>query len=144
MSIVGKYKAVKVFSEVNGNRGIFPVEEAIEDRQKNNGDIRDLMRIQSTLIEFTADGKVREWMKLPDGVSEEMLKAAMEAGEIEAAEDGYACRTKTVWKEENGKAFYDTGIQGTVLGEKQSSWAELTKEDGLLVYGSGLMRLQKM
>lgn len=46
MSIVGKYKAVKVFSEVNGNRGIFPVEEAIEDRQKNNGDIRDLMRLQ--------------------------------------------------------------------------------------------------
>ena len=39
---------------------------------------------------------------------------------------------------------YDTGEQREMFGEPQSSWDELTTEDGLLVYGSGFFRLKKI
>ena len=143
-SIIGKYKTAKIFSMVNGDRGIFPIEDVIEDRKKNGGDTRDLDMIAATLTEFTEDGKIREWMKLPASVTEQMLKAAIEAGQVEGGADGYAYTTKSEWKEENGKLFYDTKIESEVLGEKQSSWVELTEEDGMLVYNAGMSRLEKI
>ncbi len=36
------------------------------------------------------------------------------------------------WKEENGKYYYDSGIQGEVLGEPVSPWMEIQEtEDGI-------------
>ena len=36
------------------------------------------------------------------------------------------------WKEEDGKYYYDSGIQGEVLGEPVSPWMEIQEtEDGI-------------
>ena len=40
------------------------------------------------VIEFTADHRVLTWMKLPAGVSEEEIRAAIEAGQISEVRDG--------------------------------------------------------
>ena len=49
------------------------------------------------------------------------------------------------WKEENGKLYYDTKIEGEVLGEKVDSFAEIpVTEDGCLLYGLGMILLERL
>lgn len=40
-------------------------------------------------------------------------------------EDGFAPIEQTTWKEENGKFFYDTKVEGEVLGETVNPFAEI-------------------
>lgn len=59
-------------------------------------------------------------------------------------ENGYAVLESTVWKEEDGKFYYDTGIQGEVLGEKVDSFAEISLlPDDCLLYNLGTMILER-
>lgn len=70
--------------------------------------------------EFTEDGTLNTLMFVP----EEMREEAAKHGAV-VREDGYAAIESTVWKEENGKFYYDTKIEGEVLGEKVDSFAEI-------------------
>ena len=89
--------------------------------------------------EFAEDGVVNTLMFVP----EEMRQEAAKQG-VEVREDGYAAVESTVWKEENGKIYYDTKIEGEVLGEKADSFAEIpVTEDGCLLYGLGMILLER-
>lgn len=89
--------------------------------------------------EFAEDGMLNTLMFVP----EEMRQEAAKQG-VEVREDGYAAVESTVWKEENGKIYYDTKIEGEVLGEKADSFAEIpVTEDGCLLYGLGMILLEK-
>ena len=91
------------------------------------------------LTEFTEDGTLNTLMFVP----EEMREEAAKHGAV-VREDGYAAIESTVWKEENGKFYYDTKIEGEVLGEKVDSFAEIpVTEDGCLLYGLGMILLEK-
>lgn len=89
--------------------------------------------------EFAEDGVLNTLMFVP----EEMRQEAAKQG-VEVREDGYAAIESTVWKEENGKIYYDTKIEGEVLGEKADSFAEIpVTEDGCLLYGLGMILLER-
>ena len=89
--------------------------------------------------EFAEDGMLNTLMFVP----EEMRKEAAKQG-VEVREDGYAAVESTVWKEENGKIYYDTKIEGEVLGEKADSFAEIpVTEDGCLLYSYGMILLER-
>ena len=89
--------------------------------------------------EFAEDGVLNTLMLVP----EEMRQEAAKHG-VEVREDGYAAVESTVWKEENGKIYYDTKIEGEVLGEKADSFAEIpVTEDGCLLYGLGMILLER-
>lgn len=89
--------------------------------------------------EFAEDGMLNTLMFVP----EEMRQEAAKQG-VEVREDGYAAVESTVWKEENGKIYYDTKIEGEVLGEKADSFAEIpVTEDGCLLYGLGMILLER-
>ena len=89
--------------------------------------------------EFAEDGVLNTLMFVP----EEMRQEAAKQG-VEVREDGYAAVESTVWKEENGKIYYDTKIEGEVLGEKADSFAEIpVTEDGCLLYGLGMILLER-
>lgn len=89
--------------------------------------------------EFAEDGMLNTLMFVP----EEMRQEAAKQG-VEVREDGYAAVESTVWKEENGKIYYDTKIEGEVLGEKVDSFAEIpVKEDGCLLYSYGMILLER-
>ena len=89
--------------------------------------------------EFAEDGVLNTLMFVP----EEMRGEAAKHGAV-VREDGYAAIESTVWKEENGKFYYDTKIEGEVLGEKVDSFAEIpVTEDGCLLYGLGMILLEK-
>ena len=153
MGIVGKYRVAKAMAMLNGDFGIFPAEEvkADLDRQLAAGEIdedeyHNSLMIFDTIVEFTADHKVIQWMKLPEGVSDEQIKEAVEEGEIYAVADGYFADSRIKpWKAVDGKYYYDTGETREVFGEKQSSWDELTvNEEGLLPFADGMMMLKKL
>ena len=89
--------------------------------------------------EFAEDGMLNTLMFVP----EEMRQEAAKQG-VEVREDGYAAIESTVWKEENGKIYYDTKIEGEVLGEKVDSFAEIpVTEDGCLLYSYGMILLER-
>lgn len=89
--------------------------------------------------EFAEDGVLNTLMFVP----EEMRQEAAKQG-VEVREDGYAAVESTVWKEENGKIYYDTKIEGEVLGERADSFAEIpVTEDGCLLYGLGMILLER-
>ena len=90
--------------------------------------------------EFAEDGMLNTLMFVP----EEMRQEAAKQG-VEVREDGYAAVESTVWKEENGKIYYDTKIEGEVLGEKVDSFAEIpVTEDGRLLYSYGMILLERV
>ena len=115
---------VKVFTPDNP-----PQEERFEGSA-------DLMNYRT---EFAEDGMLNTLMFVP----EEMRQEAAKQG-VEVREDGYAAVESTVWKEENGKIYYDTKIEGEVLGEKADSFAEIpVTEDGCLLYSYGMILLER-
>ena len=91
-------------------------------------------------MEFAEGGVLNTLMFVP----EEMREEAAKHGAV-VREDGYAAVESTVWKEENGKYFYDTKIEGEVLGEKCDPFAEIpVTEDGCLLYSYGMILLERV
>ena len=89
--------------------------------------------------EFAEDGVLNTLMFVP----EEMRGEAAKHGAV-VREDGYAAVESTVWKEENGKIYYDTKIEGEVLGEPVDSFSEIpVTVDGCLLYGLGMIVLER-
>lgn len=150
--IVGRYEVAKTMAMVGGEFGLFTRKETEEelDKQLKAGEIeedekKDALQGFDAIIEFTEDHRVLQWMKLPEGVSEEEIKEAVEAGEIGPVKDGYFSMSEKAWKSLDGKYYYDTGEHREMFGEEQSSWDELKKdEEGLLDFGSGMMKLRKL
>ena len=90
--------------------------------------------------EFAEDGVLNTLMFVP----EEMRGEAAKHGAV-VREDGYAPIESTTWKEENGKFYYDTKIEGEVFGEKVDSFAEIpVTEDGCLLYSYGMILLERV
>ena len=90
--------------------------------------------------EFAEDGILNTLMLVPDEMREEAAKHG-----VTVRDDGYAAVDSSVWKEENGKFYYDTKIEGEVLGEKVDSFAEIpVTEDGCLLYGLGMVCLERV
>lgn len=59
-------------------------------------------------------------------------------------EDGYAVVDSTVWKKEDGRFYYDTGITGEVMGEPTDPFMAIdVTEDGCLLYQMGMILLER-
>ena len=134
MDICGIWKVKEVrVPTPDGEKVFTPDNPPTDERCEGSA---DLMRYRT---EFAEDGTLNTLMFVP----EEMREEAAKHGAV-VREDGYAAIESTVWKEENGKFYYDTKIEGEVLGEKVDSFAEIpVTEDGCLLYGLGMILLEK-
>ena len=148
--LIGIWEVAKARSFVGGKFDFFTLDEvkAELDAKKAagelDGDPEELMSGFYSRTEFTADGKVRMWMKAPAGVSEEEINAAIAAGELIGWKDGLMCLEEKEWKEENGTILYNTGEHREIFGEVKSPWDELAlDENGFLPFGSGMVLLKK-
>ncbi len=140
----GKWYAVINLYDIDGKRHEKWKSLDLEAKKAAGEDVDDSALNSFTLkVEFTPDHTVDQWMKIPAGVSDEMIKEAVESGEILAARDGYFCAQRTEWKCVDGKYYYDTKQHREVFGEVQSSWDELVCEDGLIKFGGGSMMIRK-
>ena len=100
----------------------------------------EIIMMLTNRIEFTEDGLMNTLMRVP----EDKLELAKSQGAV-IDEDGFAPIEQTTWKEENGKFFYDTKVEGEVLGETVNPFAEIpVDENGCLTIAFGTMILERM
>ena len=151
-SIIGTYKVEKVFAYLGDRSALFTREEmeseldkAVKAMKIDADETAEYFEPFGNVFEFTPDGDILYWMKAPEGVSDEEIKEAVDAGEILGAKDGMMLVEKKRWEERDGKYYYDTGEYRETFGEEQSSVDELAlDDDGLLIFGDGMFRLKKL
>ena len=81
---------------------------------------------------FDADGTFKVLRPIPLQVPQEEIDRAAAAGQVELFDSRTMIVEQRPWKEENGKFYYDTGIQGEAMGEKTSPWVEIKETvDGI-------------
>ena len=134
MDIRGIWKVKEIRVPTPDGEKVFSPDNPPDD-ERFEGSV-ELMRY---LTEFAEDGTLNTLMFVPD----EMREEAAKHGAV-VREDGYAAVDSSTWKEENGKFYYDTKIEGEVLGDKVDSFAEIpVTEDGCLIYGLGMIILER-
>ena len=135
MDIRGIWKVREVHVPTPEGEMVFTPDNPPEDERFEGS--AELMKY---LTEFAEGGVLNTLMFVP----EEMREEAAKHGAV-VREDGYAAVESTAWKEENGKFYYDTKIEGEVLGEKVDSFAEIpVTEDGCLLYSFGMIILERV
>ena len=78
-------------------------------------------------------------MPIPEEMYEEAKKEGMEI------RDGFAVIGSTMWKEKDGKFFYDSKIEGEVLGEAVDPFMEIkVLPDGCLLYSMDVLVLERV
>lgn len=150
-AIVGTYRLKKAFGLLNGDYDLFPVSDLIADLNalKEAGEVDDdeyaeTMGLYDVDVEFTGDHQMILWSPIPEGVTEEELKEALDAGEILGLKDGRLATEIKTWKCVDGRFYVDSGEAREVSGEALTSWDELTfDEDGDLLYEAGGMALTR-
>ena len=135
MDVRGVWKVKEVHVPTPDGEKVFTPDNPPEDER-----FEGAVEMMQYRTEFAEDGVLNTLMFVP----EEMREEAAKHGAV-VREDGYAAVESTVWKEENGEIYYDTEIEGEVLGEKVDSFAEIpVTEDGCLQYGLGMIILERV
>lgn len=134
MDIRGIWKVKEIRVPTPDGEKVFSPDNPPEDERFEGS-----VELMQYLTEFAEDGTLNTLMFVPD----EMREEAAKHGAV-VREDGYAAVDSSTWKEENGKLYYDTKIEGEVLGDKVDSFAEIpVTEDGCLLYGLGMIILER-
>ena len=135
MDIRGIWKVKEVRMPTPDGEKVFTPDNPPEDER-----FEGAVEMMQYRTEFAEDGVLNTLMIVP----EEMREEAAKQGAV-VREDGYAPIESTTWKEENGKIYYDTKVEGEVFGEKVDSFAEIpVTEDGCLLYGLGMILLERL
>ena len=135
MDIRGIWKVREVHVPTPEGERIFTPDNPPEEER-----FESCIELMQCRTEFAEDGVLNTLMFVPEDMREEAAKH----GAV-VREDGYAPIESTTWKEEDGKFYYDTGIQGEVLGEPVDSFSEIpVTEDGCLLYGLGMIVLERV
>ena len=135
MDIRGIWKVREVHVPTPEGERIFTPDNPPEEER-----FESCIEMMQCRTEFAEDGVLNTLMFVPEDMREEAAKH----GAV-VREDGYAAVESTVWKEENGKIYYDTKIEGEVLGEKVDPFAEIpVTEDGCLLYSYGMILLERV
>ena len=135
MDIRGIWKVREVHVPTPEGERIFTPDNPPEEER-----FESCIEMMQCRTEFAEDGVLNTLMFVPEDMREEAAKH----GAV-VREDGYAPIESTTWKEEDGKFYYDTGIQGEVLGEPVDSFSEIpVTEDGCLLYGLGMIVLERV
>ena len=133
MDFFGKWvvKDVMVFGEEG-------MEYKSVDRIKGTDYEEMYTEILDTVVVISAE-KLDTYVKIPE---DQVMEAVAEG--IPVTEYGILAQSCEV-KEENGEYFYDSRTEGEADGEEVSPFVRLElDENGLLPFGEGMFRLQKV
>lgn len=135
MNVIGKWKVKEL---------LFPTRNGMVSYTPENlpeGDNADeITMMLMSRYEFTEDGLMNTLLLVP----EDKIELAKSQG-AEIDEDGYAAIESTTWKEKDGKVYYDTKVEGEVLGETVDPFAEIpVTEDGCLLISFGTIKLERV
>ena len=133
MDIVGKWRiAASLTMNDQFEEAWKTVEEMSADPDVDPFDLQ----MYSSLVVIGEDGIIRMVVPVPDDVTKEEIDAAVEAGECELYAPGLLTMDKKSWKEVDGKYFFDSGIEGDILGEETDPWVEITPTDNGIQYAT--------
>ncbi|MDD6799783.1 MAG: hypothetical protein PUE85_05125 [Firmicutes bacterium] len=135
MNIIGRWGVSAVMSFADGDFKWVTEEESanIEDFDTSTF---------SQVMEFTPDGKLLNMIKIPENTPQEEIDNAVSAGMTRV--DDYLVTGQQEWKEEDGKILYNSGVQGEVLGEEVSPWAEIAVDDNGEITVMEMIRMKKL
>ncbi|MGN0470135.1 MAG: hypothetical protein ACI4GV_04405 [Acutalibacteraceae bacterium] len=135
MDIIGKWKIKELNIPTPDGVKTFTPETLPDDE-----DFEDYKEISTQFLEFAPDGTLYTLMPIP----EDMIEAAKEQG-IEVRDGNIAVMDSTKWKENDGKFFFDSKIEGEFLGETVDSFMEIkVTPDGCLLYSFDMLLLEKV
>ena len=128
MNLTGTWKVKEAFSFDEDGGKWLSFQEYMENENLND----EIKSFLSARFVFDPDGSFKMVMAIPENVPQEEIDRAAAAGEIRLFDSRSMIAEEHPWKEEDGKYYYDSGIQGEVLGEPVSSWMEIQEtEDGI-------------
>ena len=137
MDIKGLWKVDKLIGFDDDFNQIWKDAQAILADPSADDDEKNMAK---SVVEIGDDGIIKMMMPLPEGISQEEIDEAVAAGEIEVSGDMMIAE-KHAWKEEDGKFFFDSGIEGEALGEEVSPWEEIkVSDDGIKLFTFKLKR----
>lgn len=133
MNIIGKWK-IREFR--------LPTPDGVQvftpDTLPAAEEYEDFAQMARTLTEFTADGRLDTLMPVPEEMMEQVKNEGMEI------RDGFAVIRSAAWKEQDGKFFCDSGIEGEFLGEAVDPFMEIkVLPDGCLLYNMDVLVLER-
>lgn len=135
MDIRGIWKVKELRMPTPEGEKVFTPDNLPDDEQ-----FEEFAKLIQLRTEFAEDGVLNTLMFVP-----EELKAEAAKHGVVVREDGYAVIETSTWKEENGKFYYDTKVEGEVFGEKVDSFAEITvTEDSCLLYSYEMVLLERV
>lgn len=122
MNLIGKWKVKEAinFSPENGMEW-----KTVDELEALGQDESTIATYRNTLTVFNEDGTMETLMTLPADCTQEMLDELIAEGK--EIRDGMAVISKEEWKTEDGKNYYNTGVNGEVCGEEVSPWVEITE-----------------
>ena len=134
MDIRGIWKVKEVHVPTPDGEKVFTPDNPPEDEM-----FEEMAEMMQWRTEFADDGALNTLMFVP----EEMKAEAAKHG-VDVRDDGYAVIDSTQWEERDGKFFYNTKIEGEVLGEKVDPFIEIPVIDGdCLEYSHGMIILER-
>ena len=134
MDIRGIWKVKEVHVPTPDGEKVFTPDNPPEDEM-----FEEMAAMMQWRTEFADDGALNTLMFVP----EEMKAEAAKHG-VDVRDDGYAVIDSTQWEERDGKFFYDTKIEGEVLGENVDPFIEIPVIDGgCLKYSHGMIILER-
>jgi len=122
MDMTGTWKITHLMTFRDDGKKIW---ESMEGFLETNKDDPDAALYAGMTLVFRENGEVLHVMPLPEDLTEEDIKEMVDSGEAELFGEGCAVVEKKRWKEENGKAWYDTGTVGTVGETPVDPWTEI-------------------
>lgn len=119
--LLGKWRVAEImmFDEKSSDF----VWEKVEDIVKKPDIDVEYLHSTKTIMDFESD-KIYFLSPIPEGVTQEEIDEAVAEGEL-TIRDGMACPESYDWKIEDGKAYFNSGVEGEVLDEEVSPWVEI-------------------
>ena len=133
MNLIGKWK-IKEFRipTLDGVQVFTP------DTLPESEEYMDYAQMARTLTEFTPDGRMDTLVPVPEELLEQVQNEGMEI------RDGFAVIKSSAWKEQDGKFFFDSEIEGEILGETVDPFMEIkVLPDGCLLYNMDVLVLER-
>ena len=131
MNVLGKWKLVSILGfDVKTMEQVWLTNEDLGNLP--DGDFQK--SLYNAVFEFK-EGELKIYcaVQIPPHVTEEEIKAAIEAGEITEVDGKYMMAQTKPWKEEDGVIKVDSGERGEVFGEAIDPWKAVEEVGNTLI-----------
>ena len=99
-------------------------EEAVADEMKER------RMTVGTRLKICEDGKAYMLAPVPEGVSDEEVAEAVKEGRVTLMDGMIVAEEGKAWELRDGELWYNTGIEGEVLGEKTDGFIKPIDDEG--------------